>query len=906
MSIFNSSFPEEVQKELNARQNNLLSRSNIITQIQTTAWIRMTSGVDVDGEGNKLAKENVLSGIVGGNEDPYGKQLIGYTTRNRHGIRPLPGISSLDCASFTANGSLRKVTVKFTCWDIQQLNVMEKLYMRPSYLICVEWGWNKEQSSGKKIKYPNFGEKFLDSNGEFKTKSLMELYKIANDEVQSVNGNFDICIGKVQNYNWQAREDNGYNCEVTVVTYGEILDSWKLNNVDYSTNISKVGIPLGGETKTLDDEGISKYTEGKLCGILKDLDDYCVTKYIDENRKYGLDFGKSVTIGKDTLYNIDMFSCNFTNEILNQKNELNNKSISNYITLGSFCNILNYFMLNENLTKLSAYNELSSYKCQANPFQLSCDPNICLIRPTGWIDGLALNEGSKELQQQTPGIQIIPNLIFYLDNILSNNSSQESKYISFLNLLEYELTNKSISISDAINNIQTYLESRIDISKTQSNSDASINLQFINSNFNYQTKIIDNIQNINLFNLLNLNDSNEEGIGIGNTAIRVSGISNKRLLRNLLIDVQKTAEQDKTIYNPKYENITNKLIFSEQYPDDNKLIEQLKLNIERPLTTNTINALKPLELNQIQTVLKTRFNDMLDFFDEPNKNNYRKGNLSNIYLNLNFLYNLIKPKQLINDKNNKNEITLTSYITNSIGSLNQFEIYADPIDNIAKIIDKDLVESNFIEPFIFNTDDNKSLIKNYYIKSLIFPEQSTIVAISTQAQSGKLSYNNSGLVEYNKGIKNRFLDINSEYDKGNINNSNIEKTDDNNPFYLGVSQLALYTSLMKFTGDNNKDAVNSINLNSLNNSLRDLMSYWDSEHSEQSYKSMPLPLTIGIEFGGIAGIRIGNIFNIDGGAKDIIPESFGKNFNFLVRNISQVVDNNYWTIKIEGYPFKQQ
>lgn len=903
MSIFNSSFPEVIQKELNARQDNLLSRSNINTQIQSTAWIRMTSGVDIDNDGNKLAKENVLSGIVGGNEDAYGKQLIGYTTRNRHGIRPLPGISSLDCASFTANGSLRKVTVKFTCWDIQQLNVMEKLYMRPGYLICVEWGWNKEQSSGKKIKFPNFGEKFLDSNGEFKDKSLMELYKIANDEVQSVNGNFDICIGKVQNYNWQAREDNGYNCEVTIVTYGEILDSWKLNNVDYSTNISKVGIPLGGEIKILDDEGISKYTEGKLCGILKDLDDYCTTKYTEENKKYGLDFGKSfshlTTIGKNS-YNVDLFSCNFTNEILNQKNELNNKSISNYITLGSFCNILNYFMLNENITKLSSYDNLGSYKCQANPFQLSCDPNICLIRPTGWIDGLALNEGSKELQQQIPGKLTPQNLQYLVNQILTLSNNYEIKYNAFLSLLDNELKNNNLE--NSLNNIQGYIENQINISNIENNSDGSFNLNFIGSNLGYHIKLVNNEQNINLFDLLELN---KHGLITNNLAL-VTNLLRKQIGGS---GTKLIFEWDK-----KYNNIIPLLSnIDPSNPNENEVINLLKLNIDRPLTTNTINALKPLELNQIQNVLKTRFNDMLDFFDEPDKNNYRKGNLSNIYLNLNFLYNLIKPKQLIDDKNNKNEITLTNYIKNilsqvqnSIGSLNQFEIYADPIDNIAKIIDKDLVESNFVEPFIFNTDDNKSLIKNYYIKSLIFPEQSTIVAISTQAKSGKLSYNNSGLIEYNKGIKNRFLDINSEYDKNNYNNSNIEKTDDNNPFYLGVSQLALYTSLMKFTGDNNKESNHSINLNSLNNSLRDLMSYWDSEHSDQSYKSMPIPLTIGIEFGGIAGIRIGNIFNIDGGAKDIIPESFGKNFNFLVRNISQVVDNNYWTIKIEGYPFKQQ
>jgi 5'-deoxynucleotidase YfbR-like HD superfamily hydrolase len=40
--------------------------------------------------------------------------------------------------------------------------------------------------------------------------------------------------------------------------------------------------------------------------------------------------------------------------------------------------------------------------------------------------------------------------------------------------------------------------------------------------------------------------------------------------------------------------------------------------------------------------------------------------------------------------------------------------------------------------------------------------------------------------------------------------------------------------------------------------------------------------------------------------KKVLKDSFGNDFDFLVRNIGQTIDNNTWNVKIEGYPFKRQ
>lgn len=923
MSIFSKSFELTIQQELNARQNNILSRDNINLLVQPTAWVRATSGVDTDENSNELAKQYILSSIIGGNNNPKGDIMKGYTIENRHGIRPLPGITNLDCQSFTSNGSLRKVTIKFNCWDINQLEIMEKLYLRPGYLMCIEWGWSHELGTGKKLNFPNFGEKFLDSNSEFKNKTLLELYEIANEEVKSVNGNYDICIGRVQNFNWQLRKDNGYDCETTIVTYGEILDSFKINNIDNSNKISAEGLKIS-DLSILDSNGIAKYSEGKLCGILNDLNDYALqianSNFSNQVTGY-LTQAFTINFNLNENLNVDMFVGSFNNDIIQNNNiSTNNKyNLSTYITFKSFCDILNYYILNDSLVRITTDN----LYCQAHPFQLPCNPNICLIRPTGWIDSVNTNKGKAEIVKIEPGLPSIPNMKLNVQNLLNDN--RYIRYKAYASLLDYEL-GLGNNIKIANKNIQYNLENLINTSeKLNTNPDGTLNLKFKNSNKIFKTILKNNEQTLNLYNILfNKSDSNIKEIDL-----------NTGLTKNNNIDINKNINIDtfiEIIYKPKevssngegpfatkfiypYKNIHKLLELNNIKPNNERfdnIQAVLEINNDISLYSNTLDALKPSELTDIKETLNNRFKDLNEFFIDSQNNNYRVGDISNIYLNINFLYQLIKPSSTnTNDKNNKNEITFNSFIKNiltevqnSIGSINSFEIYADPIDNIVKIIDKDFIKpEKALEVFKFNIDTTKSVITNLNIKSLIFPEQSTIVAISTQAPSGKYGYANKGLIDYNTGLHNRFINIDSNFDKSNNVNNNITDKTNQNPFYLSISQLVYYTNMLKFYSDSNNESTNNVNLSALNNSLRDLIQYWDSKYDNESNKSMPIPITIGIELPGIAGIRIGNIFNIEGGAKPILPNSFS-NMNFLVKSISNSLNDNLWVTKIEGYPFK--
>ena len=117
----------------------------------------MTSAVDVENDNGKLAKQYVmLGGILDNKQLRYGvgDQSHAYSTTSPSGtsynttakagtagLKPMPGITSIDIKSGTAYGSLRTITVNFVCHNLQQLEDLELLYMRQGYT-----GWMNTKS----------------------------------------------------------------------------------------------------------------------------------------------------------------------------------------------------------------------------------------------------------------------------------------------------------------------------------------------------------------------------------------------------------------------------------------------------------------------------------------------------------------------------------------------------------------------------------------------------------------------------------------------------------------------------------------------------------------------------------------------------------------------------------------
>jgi hypothetical protein len=279
MSIFKSTLKPYVVRQINTRQN-LLSEVKRPVEFahyvsSKSPWIRMTSFVNygpVGSENADLAKKYILMGGslynmksggysqrsgVGGAGSVYGGDL----GTNQYGIRPMPGIAELNTRSLGAYGSLTEATVKFYAWDVKQLEDLTVLFMRPGYKVLLEWGWSMYLDTSisgedyKKKSDPN------SLKGSFTNYSIQNMpfntidcfnpgitQDVIYDQLDKIrhrySGNYDGVLGSIKNYQYTLLPNGAYECTVTLISIGDVIDTIRLNDtLGYEAS-------EGGETET--------------------------------------------------------------------------------------------------------------------------------------------------------------------------------------------------------------------------------------------------------------------------------------------------------------------------------------------------------------------------------------------------------------------------------------------------------------------------------------------------------------------------------------------------------------------------------------------------------------------------------------------------------------------------------
>jgi hypothetical protein len=782
MSIFKDSFPNFVREELGKRQKNIGSHSfpTVATLINRTSWVKLTSGVSIDGN-SQITKDWVL---FGGDSKIPGQVFKGYTSGNLMGIRPIPGITGINVDSISANGSLRQVTINFSCWDVSQLNILEKLYMRPGYTVCVEWGWSHNMGDNKPIiNIPKFGDEFLKIGTNQQTTlnklSLLDLYKEAYRYIQDNKGNYDVCIGKISNYNWSVREDGGYDCSTTIITYGEILESLKCNAVITAVNINTMGVgyvtPQNGKEFASNEEPRPHYERSFLEGYLFELKMWLESR--NRNGVFNPDDTRILSKDNDDDFSIHCFITDAfqnANEFSNQSNKSGKKS---YIQLQSFCDIINAYVIPKdnrgkiaiittNPTKLSSNGvEEMSTKMNAHPIQLPMDVNVCVFYPKLWVEGIRVSQPDlpqdviskpntnygtyKEIRElfKNGNVNNLAALTGYL--FRTNKKKGDSPaFSSFTKIDGFALENSLNLIAKYVAEATTNIEAVIRKDDKLYNSNGQVvnvsSLSITNINEGYLLTLEDGTyvlidQSKNLLSIGKSIDYNidqyislEEKAGITTRthSYRVRRVVNVERLRTIMTSL----------------NLGNQSKWFD-YIFQKSQVKNIILNAQ--ITSNiTKEAFGPLG-----TSISPFFTD----------DTYSAAYIGNVYVNIDFILDEISRASSY-DPNKKGEVSITTLfnnilnaIQNSIGSINDLRIHIDPLDNIARIIDMNYVDKNVDNLTEIILHKTNSIAKNYKLESMIFPEQSTIMAISAQTKSGRLGYSNQHLVAYNKGISDRIV-----------------------------------------------------------------------------------------------------------------------------------------------------
>ena len=212
---------------------NGFERQLYIQSQEAVPWARLTSAVKLEAPmrvggqsfpaGYKLAEENRLFNFL--NEEADG--LAGYEN-TQLGYRPRPGIVDVQIHSHNRFGSLRTAVVRFQCWSKEQIDRLELLYMRPGYSLLLEWGWSRyahrsTENGPIEIMQP---ETLVDLH---QYTSGDALRRDLESKIRKSGYNYDAIYGLIKNFSWSFRPDGGYDCTTSIVTTGELVESYKAN-----------------------------------------------------------------------------------------------------------------------------------------------------------------------------------------------------------------------------------------------------------------------------------------------------------------------------------------------------------------------------------------------------------------------------------------------------------------------------------------------------------------------------------------------------------------------------------------------------------------------------------------------------------------------------------------------------
>jgi len=232
----------QIEKRKKLVDNENRSSSELQWLTNKNVWIRVSSGANVlygnkrfgGLEGDELSKKYILqAGLVDhsgkpttwnlrsglGNDGAYG---IGGT--DTFGFKPMPGITGISIKTGGKLGTLKETTIDFMCYNMEQLNIMEALYMKLGFGLLVEWG-HTFYIDNKTEKIESIADPLPFYGIHTKEKLLEEI--TANRVKHS--GNYDATWGTIKNFTYSLSDNGSFKCQVQLVGAGDILESLKVN-----------------------------------------------------------------------------------------------------------------------------------------------------------------------------------------------------------------------------------------------------------------------------------------------------------------------------------------------------------------------------------------------------------------------------------------------------------------------------------------------------------------------------------------------------------------------------------------------------------------------------------------------------------------------------------------------------
>lgn len=206
-----------------------------------------------------LNTDMLLSNLKDGIQDIYSAQVSGSTqfgTNYKKGIKgidsnpaygsggtnfgfsPMPGITSVELRDLN-RGSIKKASINLKVHNVSQFDIIDVLYLRLGFTVCLEWGYNKYINS-ETGDLETIGDTLIDKEFwlENNTPYPDFLDKIEEKRKQ-YEGNYDGIIGVISNFSWEFQDDGTYDVKIEVISLGDVIESLKVNLPPQTADFTK-------------------------------------------------------------------------------------------------------------------------------------------------------------------------------------------------------------------------------------------------------------------------------------------------------------------------------------------------------------------------------------------------------------------------------------------------------------------------------------------------------------------------------------------------------------------------------------------------------------------------------------------------------------------------------------------
>jgi hypothetical protein len=733
----------------------------------------------------------------------------------------------------------------------------------------------------------------------------------------------------VKNYEWSARMDGGYDCKTTIITTGEIIESLKVNYIKPTAITATTGLL----TKEFANNGTSNgwvpsYSENALAGMWAEA-------YYKLNTSISPDV--VIKAGSPILEEGNINQAQFTNFYISSNTD-NEKSLSRqnsnfqvYLTLPVVFELLNRYIIaksatdGEGLVRLSLKDrDGDDLLCVAHPLQVSVDPGICLIKSPKWYEqegiiqkqiieanknddikkALTVYNTLKGLDQEyvedKGGDRVLKralNVLYFIDTdeaFLALSKQIQTQKLSLVGTEYTELSSFLNALSD--NTEGDAFKVALELRNYFKNKNTSISLTFTGDTTGegYQNITQDNINTVqgywdNYF-------SRQPTFAADAAELEKYGI-NVGLINYGFSQLKYGGDVSTFI------GISNIQISTTKKIEGSKAASQVVIAANGPQALANLSLLKYLP------------RDYFVDYSDPTGNLQELGYLKGIYVNLDYLYlSALNADQQSADDKGKEEISLYNYIKKLMqdiqsvtGNVNDFEIHVDPIDNnVARVIDVKYTEKTKVKStnlYLLPVHQLGSTVRSYSLQSQIFPNQSALVAIGSQAKSGgALGIQANTMIDFNRRITDRIL---AEKGDGTLDVI-VASLEDVKKQLLSINNglskvVAEFATLQK--ADNSSLPSYDTEISAAKTGLKDTIAQIQAITNSPGSNRNIIPTKFSCEIDGIGGLVIGNMFRLP---NHVMPKGYrgengvGVQLGNAVTGIAHTIKDGDWVTKIDS------